>query len=758
MNSPKIRLFQLPFYDDILLLQAEKKGRFLRYILDNQESGNPRPLFPLDGSSNLIHALNERRKPKLEDPKNRKNYLAFFAEAISGDEGPFKILDQEEINLSNKKGEEPTTKSLPILQEIEEEKEEKDSWKLKGAVFYGDALFEATFRLERDGTVEMLDDNPILGDLPVTPDRYPWRPLDLLDTDRNVEQGGVEAIQTWRFWDSKRKVPSVGELRRLELGFASRNLYLPAAEALGRLGDRVGERLGVRWAKKRVEARFVDIFQRGRFATLDLSGFECGVLEDDDGNGWGLKGGVWLHAPGIKCGRVAVAPTVVGPPKKSPTRKEEFGQSPPAPKEELARGERSAEQSGTGSPSAPHRLGRRGAEVRKAWLAHQFRWQLGDRAGASSPSAFRAFLDRLYTTEEEDLVPQTYDHFATAHIRQGEERHGHAILVEKKDREHTAGFLNRMRNLLFAGTGKSKDSPKGRWRRLVWATLGAVVLVLLLLVRGDADGSMGLSQWAAERASQINDFVVEHGGQLVTYERTAEAEEPENERVVRFWLKDVLGIGKTLGVDSMLLDPALLFRLVLGGVILFALLPFLIAGALILFKWGFRYGLSPGHAIGTFIIFLIIGWGGVHIARTGGLISEPDWKSTIVRQDGKDVLDEEIALVLNVASEAETFEAKNQLSVPIAPTGGRIPGTTLYADATPCNIGVNSLLYAADLFIPLIDLDQRERCTIRSDPEHPFEDYSGWRFLRALYEALGWIVTSLLILTVSGIMRRDLER
>ena len=91
-------------------------------------------------------------------------------------------------------------------------------------------------------------------------------------------------------------------------------------------------------------------------------------------------------------------------------------------------------------------------------------------------------------------------------------------------------------------------------------------------------------------------------------------------------------------------------------------------------------------------------------------------------------------------------------------------GVALYAAAAPCNLGINSLVYAADIFIPLVDLDQRHRCTIRSavppEPEggEDGRTYKAWRIARAIYEILGWIVTSLTILTITGVMRRDLER
>lgn len=107
----------------------------------------------------------------------------------------------------------------------------------------------------------------------------------------------------------------------------------------------------------------------------------------------------------------------------------------------------------------------------------------------------------------------------------------------------------------------------------------------------------------------------------------------------------------------------------------------------------------------------------------------------------------------------------------------RIRGQVKFAEASPCNLNVSSLLYAMDLFIPLIDLDQRRHCTIRDRPpkgvrddlrlaspdkKDPFgnadDPYFTWRLLKTIYNILGWIVSSLVILSLSGVLRRDLER
>ncbi|WP_299864233.1 hypothetical protein [uncultured Hoeflea sp.] len=89
---------------------------------------------------------------------------------------------------------------------------------------------------------------------------------------------------------------------------------------------------------------------------------------------------------------------------------------------------------------------------------------------------------------------------------------------------------------------------------------------------------------------------------------------------------------------------------------------------------------------------------------------------------------------------------------------GAIPGVTeiemtgepAYGRAKPCGDQINVPLYAVDTFVPLIDLKQEMRC--RPDPKFWY-----WQMAKSVYTALGWIVTSMLILAVSGLIRRRSE-
>jgi hypothetical protein len=71
----------------------------------------------------------------------------------------------------------------------------------------------------------------------------------------------------------------------------------------------------------------------------------------------------------------------------------------------------------------------------------------------------------------------------------------------------------------------------------------------------------------------------------------------------------------------------------------------------------------------------------------------------------------------------------------------------------PCGDQVEPLWYALDVFVPLLDLRQEDKCSIASRA-----DAWPWRAFKSLYAIVGAIVTSLMLLTVSGVLRRRVEQ
>jgi len=171
----------------------------------------------------------------------------------------------------------------------------------------------------------------------------------------------------------------------------------------------------------------------------------------------------------------------------------------------------------------------------------------------------------------------------------------------------------------------------------------------------------------------------------------------------------------------------------------------------------FNYGLSPVRAITTFIVCCAIGWGGAYAANYGinYNFDTPVVKDmvngymAIVQKTGGKVAQPSFQLtpVMVVTSNTVNTVTNSKLE-----QGGLIimPDDKVQASALPCENNIDSLIYALDTFLPAIDLQQETQCQVANRP-----DAFLWRLGRMLYVMLGWIVTSLTILTLSGILRRQ---
>ena len=71
-------------------------------------------------------------------------------------------------------------------------------------------------------------------------------------------------------------------------------------------------------------------------------------------------------------------------------------------------------------------------------------------------------------------------------------------------------------------------------------------------------------------------------------------------------------------------------------------------------------------------------------------------------------------------------------------------------EEVPCGNLINLVVYPLDVMVPLLDLRQESRC-------HVSFQNQGLEVLKSLYAILGWLVISGLIVTWSGIVRRQTE-
>ncbi len=181
-----VRRLSLPFYPDSSLCEAHCRNvdgfaGYLTWIATKDTC------IHLTGSSPPIHNLNYQLPLKLEDADMAKSYLKFFCLVVHGSGGAFQIvesLDEVRFESGAEKPElsdEVVARIKPCeVERVEGEKEgDKDGkskrkdgssdsgWKVKATVQYANALFESTFMVVESGMVQMLDDEPIIDDLPL---------------------------------------------------------------------------------------------------------------------------------------------------------------------------------------------------------------------------------------------------------------------------------------------------------------------------------------------------------------------------------------------------------------------------------------------------------------------------------------------------------------------------------------------------------------------------------------------------------------
>jgi hypothetical protein len=185
----------------------------------------------------------------------------------------------------------------------------------------------------------------------------------------------------------------------------------------------------------------------------------------------------------------------------------------------------------------------------------------------------------------------------------------------------------------------------------------------------------------------------------------------------------------------------------------------------------FGYGLSLLRPFITIFILFTVGWWGASYIGENGLLTA---ESTI------------IAPYVTIIPDEESLGQEKPQSRALAPRYDTFVSfyddkkletaiTTLKSTSdVSCKALIDYATYALDTFIPLIDLDQEDRCLIRpftkgidtryrdiisKNPKnkrwstfinHP----TTWRVFQTIYVLLGWIVISLTIVIYSGALRR----
>jgi len=161
----------------------------------------------------------------------------------------------------------------------------------------------------------------------------------------------------------------------------------------------------------------------------------------------------------------------------------------------------------------------------------------------------------------------------------------------------------------------------------------------------------------------------------------------------------------------------------------------------------FRFGLSPMRAFMSVILFWWLGWGATYLLSNNKMFrSNVTTVAPAVLMEGK-----------QPKPALEDLHAAQER--PVA------------ADFS-CEEGIEPALYAFELMMPIVNLHQDTRCEVRSKPKDQAGDTPKikiapgihlprlfsygwfWEYAKAVYMVVGSVITSLALLTVSGIARR----
>lgn len=145
------------------------------------------------------------------------------------------------------------------------------------------------------------------------------------------------------------------------------------------------------------------------------------------------------------------------------------------------------------------------------------------------------------------------------------------------------------------------------------------------------------------------------------------------------------------------------------------------------FGVGFGFGLRPFFAVTTLILYVLLGTGLAMLALSRHWMIETPQIAATAYTVGDNGLPQ------------RAFVLANGLRA----TQDELPCHDLLADSP-----LDAFVYAADTVLPFIPLHQETKCEL--SPAHTI-----LRFWRAAYTVIGWVVTSLALLTFSGLFRRS---
>lgn len=166
-NINKLRAFKLPFYSSTILYEGE--------ILDDEGTvsivnfvEHKNGVSLINGQSTIIHELNKSEPLLINTTDDAKLYLKFFCAAIQSKEGSFLIVEKvSDVNWSSKATEKDKEIVQSRIKPLTLKKNSDGTWEGEGTMTYSNLLYSARFKINTDGTIEMIDDTAQVKDIPL---------------------------------------------------------------------------------------------------------------------------------------------------------------------------------------------------------------------------------------------------------------------------------------------------------------------------------------------------------------------------------------------------------------------------------------------------------------------------------------------------------------------------------------------------------------------------------------------------------------
>lgn len=167
-----MRCLRPSFYEGVLLVEVQMALKTGQHIASFYVTDTHTALF--NGAADVVHELNAAGHLNITD-QTVLDYLKFFCLAIQGDDGPFRIVTHgseipgwEFLSADTKRVVEEAAMEPVAGRDIEN----ADSYRVPACVKYSHSLFHTDFRVSKNGTVEMLNDEIVLQGINFTPEHF----------------------------------------------------------------------------------------------------------------------------------------------------------------------------------------------------------------------------------------------------------------------------------------------------------------------------------------------------------------------------------------------------------------------------------------------------------------------------------------------------------------------------------------------------------------------------------------------------------